>query len=73
MEKKQLTTWVTRKKYIYASAALIGTFGILTLILPHFGFAGVWLAIMTGLATAASIIYLFVHIYIIFYNDCKDF
>lgn len=74
MEKKtMLITWATRKPYILASAKLAGMFLILTLILPNFGFPGIWMAILTGISTCLSLIYLFVHIYIISFNDCADF
>ena len=72
-KRKMLTTWAARKTYIYASAALAGTFGILTLILSHLGIAGAWMAVLTGFCTVASLIYLFVHIYIISFSDCEDF
>lgn len=73
MKKDMLTTWAERKKYVYASSALAGMFLFLTLILSKLGIAGAWMAVVTGFATVASLIYLFVHIYIISFSDCEDF
>lgn len=73
METKLLSTWSERKKYIFATTKLTAVFLILTLILPTFGLAGIWMGILTGFATVASLICLFVHIYIVSFSDCKDF
>lgn len=73
-EKSPKLTWDERKKYILSSSAMTIGLLILTLILaPNFGTAGTLMSIVTGLATTAALVFVFIHIYVVFFNDLDNF
>lgn len=73
-EKTPKLTWDERKTMIFASAALFVGFLVLTLVLaPSFGSAGTLMSVVTGLACIAALVFVFIHIYVVFFHDLDNF